>query len=255
MQSKSTSDFTTTALRLLRQAGAAVWRAAKLTGRWLEWIFVDRLMRMAVDSYDKRHGRRPVNTPHTADNATDKLREKLAHALAERDELAAQERKWQQHATDAESKATTLQQECERLAASLKQTESENTALHSELARLSSIEADYNHLATTAASASMLLYAEADASEPRLRKTTVQPVHGTQYVLTTLPGKPTEATFRIYEKADQANIIAHRSVALLACEVRSIAASPTRIAGIEPGMASLERGAWRVTKKAVIRIE
>lgn len=255
MQSKSTSDFTTTALRLLRQAGTAVWRAAKLTGRWLEWLFVDRLMRMAVDSYDRRHGRRPVNTLHTADNATDKLREELTRIQTERDELAARERKWQQHAGDAESKAATLHQECDRLAATLGMTQNENTALRNELARLSSIEADYNHLATTAASTSMLLYAEADASEPRLRKATAQPVHSTQYVLTTLPGNPAEATFRIYEKADQASIIAHRSVALLACDVRSIAAAPTHIVNIEPGKASLESGTWRVTKKAVIHLK
>ena len=254
MQSKSTSDFTTAALHLLRQAGAAALRAARLTGRWLERLFVHRLMRMAVENYDKRHGRQPAIYP-ASNGVTDKLREQLTRITAERDELATRERHRQQCVIDAESKAAALKQEYDRLSVSLHELRDENAKLHDKLSRLSTIKADYDYLVATAAAASMLLYAEADATEPSLRKTTVHPVQKTQYVLTTLPGKPNEATFRIYETADHTRIIACRSVALLACDVKSIAASPTRVVNIEPGTARLENGTWRVTKKAAIHLE
>lgn len=255
MQPHHTSDFPTTALRLLRQVGAVAWRAARQAGRWLEWLFVHRLMRMAVDSYDKRHGRQPGYTPSGENDATATLREQLTRTMAERNDLANQQRYWQQQANDAKSVATHLKQECDRLTSSLDKLSNENACLHDKLTRLSTVKADYERLAATTASASMLLYAEADASEPCLRKTTMQPVHATQYVLTTQPGNPDNATFRIYEKTDHAHVIANRSVALLACDVKSIAASPSRIVNIEPGTAHLENSTWRVIKKAVIHIE
>lgn len=251
------NDFTDTALRLLRQAGAALWRFTKRTGRWLESIIVGKAMRALVRDYDRRRGIcGPPAAPagrKTASAETEDLSRQLSEARKACDAAKRESAQKDEELRQARQEAENERQLAEKnLQQALARKDEEAEKLRREIEQLRS---RLNAGQQKKAAGPTLLYAEADASSPCLRKVTLQPDSFTQYVIETGGADhPDEGTFRIYEEADHARIIENRVLSLLACDVASIAANPTRIVTEEPGAARREGAAWRVVRPARIRI-
>lgn len=252
------NDFMDSALRLLRQAGADLWRFAKRTGRWLESIIIGKAMRALVRDYDRRRGicGPPPAAPagrRTESAETEDFRHQLSEARKACDAAKRESAQKDEELKQARQEAENERQLAEKnLQQALARKDEEAEKLRREIEQLRS---RLNAGQQEKAAGPTRLYAEADASSPCLRKVTLQPDSFTQYVIETGGADhPDEGTFRIYEEADHARIIENRVLSLLACDVTSIAAAPTRIVTEEPGIARREGAAWCVVRPARIKI-
>lgn len=101
---------------------------------------------------------------------------------------------------------------------------------------------------------SMIFFAQGDATGLWLRKVSTNISTEHLYKLTTKPGDSSTCTFSPILHHNASDVIANRSITLLACEITSIANVPTSIHIVEEGMATREGNRWKIIHKAKIKL-
>lgn len=225
------------------------------TRHYLGLFFIDLCMRSAVNWYDKRHPRSSRRKQQGDDRRVseltaqvDSLNSRIAAGRQQMEAVRTQNDRLAGQADQLRQELGRAAEECRRHEATVSQLQAEMKSLKEQnghLQRCCLPESDIP---------SMIYYAEGDALGATLRK--ISPVRTAQriYRLTTRPGDTATADFAPEVQQHAAEIIANRSVTLIACEILSIAPAASSVVVSAPGKAVLENGRWKVTNKAKIHL-
>lgn len=225
------------------------------TRHYLGLFFIDLCMRSAVSWYDRRHPRSSQRKQQSDDRRVRELTAQIdslnSQIAAKRQQMAAV----QEQNGRLTGQADQLRQELGRATEECRRHE----ALVSQLqAEAKSLKEQNEHLLCRCLPESdipsMIYYAEGDALGATLRK--ISPVRSAQHIyrLITRPGDTATADFVPEIPQNASEVIANRSVTLIACEILSIAPNASSVVVSAPGKAVLENGKWKVTNKAKIHL-
>lgn len=231
-----------------------IWKKIK---HYAGLLIIDKLMRNIVSWYDKKHLKlTPVSTQRYQDGEEiHEIRAMLDAKNAECEELSSR-------LNESLQKCEYLNQEIARLNESLGQSQKIAEGL---LSRLNDSESKADYLQHESEDLrkrclpetevpSMIYYGQGDASGLWLRK--ISPVKTSEhlYQLNTQQGNTSVCQFAPIPQKNQEDIIANRNITLLACEIVSIAVSPSSIENVESGEAVLDNNRWKVVRKAKIKL-
>lgn len=237
-----------TALKLL----LALWKKTKY---FMGLFLIDNLMRNIVSWYDERHLKATANSENKdkADyqriEAILKAKENECHGLQSQLDVKRDENQnLKEQIIHLRSTLDGLKESCAKL-------QQDNSGLKKKIGILKAeIDGLQKRCLPESDVPSMIYFAQGDATGLWLRKVSTAMSIGHMYKLITKPGDTSICNFSPIKQDNMAEVIANRSVTLLACEIIGIAPAASAIEIIEDGVAALENNRWKVTHKAKIKL-
>lgn len=221
-------------------------------------LIIDNLMRNIVLWYDKRHLRLKSMSRPKNQGGEDiyKIRVLLDAKETECGELRSQLK-------ESLEKCENLSQNITQLKTLLVQSQEKTTQLQLRLkeseSRIESLQHESEDLRKRCLPQteipSMIYYGQGDTSGLWLRKVSPIKTNEHLYQLNTRQGDTSVCQFAPILQKNLADTISNRSITLLACDIISIAPSPSSIETVECGEAVLdENNRWKVVRKAKIKL-